>query len=121
VAAKDDLVFGLSDGVLECVEWATGKSRWKGGRYGHGQLLRVGSHLLVLSEEGQLSLVAADGTARRELAKIQALEGKTWNNLCLYGDKLLIRNAQEAACYQLALITASEAQSSENRPEVEGN
>lgn len=106
VAAKDELVFGLSDGVLECVDWLTGKTHWKSGRYGHGQLLRVGSHLLVLSEDGQLSLVAADPTARRELARIQALEGKTWNNLCLYGDKLIVRNSQEAACYQLTLTKA---------------
>ncbi len=41
--------------------------------------------------------------AFHELAKFQALEGKTWNNPALSGDLLLVRNAQEAACYELPL------------------
>jgi hypothetical protein len=32
---------------------------------------------------------------------IQAIRGKTWNNLCLYGKRLLVRNAEEAACFEL--------------------
>ena len=32
---------------------------------------------------------------------VQALEGKTWNNLALSGNRLLIRNGEEAACYEL--------------------
>ena len=34
--------YGLSDGILECVRLEDGKRRWKGGRYGQGQVLRVG-------------------------------------------------------------------------------
>jgi hypothetical protein len=29
---------------------------------------------------------------------------KTWNNLCLYGRYLLIRNAEEAACVELPVV-----------------
>lgn len=101
VSVAGPYAFGLSDGILECIDWSSGESQWKSGRYGHGQLLRVGKHLLVLSEKGVLSLVAADSSARRELATLPVLEGQTWNNLCLYGDRLLVRNAQQAACYEL--------------------
>ena len=38
-----------------------------------------------------------------ELASIQAIEGKTWNHPVVLGDKLYLRNSQEAACYQLPL------------------
>jgi outer membrane protein assembly factor BamB len=94
-------IYGLSEGILECVEIATGKRKWKAGRYGHGQILGVGDLLLVLAEDGRLALVAASPQKFTELGSLQALEGKTWNNLCLYGKKLLIRNGQEAACYEL--------------------
>ena len=37
------------------------------------------------------------------LARLQVLEGKTWNNLALYGDLLVLRNAEQAAVYRLPL------------------
>jgi outer membrane protein assembly factor BamB len=93
--------YGLSDGVLECVEIATLQPTWKRGRFGHGQVLGVGYKILVLGESGELVLLAANPETYRELGKIQALNGKTWNNLCLTGNLLLIRNSEEAACYEL--------------------
>jgi outer membrane protein assembly factor BamB len=94
--------FGLSDGILECIDLRDGRRLWKRGRYGHGQILLVGDHLLVLGESGELFLVEAVAEEHRELHQIPVLQGKTWNTLCLHGDLLLIRNGEEAACYQLA-------------------
>ena len=100
----DGYVYGLSDGILECQELKTGKRVWREGRYGHGQILRAGDLLLVLSEQGELSLVeATPETPDNVLGTIQALEGRTWNNLALAGDLLLVRNAREAVCYRLAV------------------
>jgi hypothetical protein len=76
---------------------------WKGGRYGHGQVLLVDDVLLVQSEPGEIVLVEASTEEHRELGRFQAIEGKTWNNLCLYGPFLLTRNGEEAACYKLPL------------------
>jgi outer membrane protein assembly factor BamB len=101
VVIKDGYAFGLSEGILECVEVASGKRKWKNGRYEHGQILGVGELLLVLSEEGEVHLVEANPEKFVHKSSFQALEGKTWNNLCLYGTRLLVRNAQEAACYDL--------------------
>ncbi len=109
VVVFDGFVYGLDDVILECLELETGKRRWKRGRYGYGQLLRVGPTLLVLGEQGQLAAVAARPDEYTELAQLQALEGKTWNNLCLYGNRLLIRNATEAACYELNVIQLPDA------------
>jgi outer membrane protein assembly factor BamB len=103
VIIKDGSIYGLSDGILQCVELATGKRLWAGDDYGHGQLLRIGNVLLITSETGELALVELNPDAFHQLAKIQALEGKTWNNPALSGNLLLVRNAQEAACYELPL------------------
>jgi outer membrane protein assembly factor BamB len=103
IVRHDGSIYGLSDVILECIDQETGNRRWKKGRYGYGQILLVGDSILVLSETGELALVAANPKQFEELAKIQALEGKTWNTLAFSTPYLLIRNGQEAACYRLPL------------------
>ena len=101
VVVHNGHAFGLSEGILECVALENGKRRWKNGRFGHGQILGVGDLLLVMAEDGELHLLELNTEKFVQLGSIQALEGKSWNNLCLYGKRLLVRNAQEAACFEL--------------------
>jgi outer membrane protein assembly factor BamB len=101
----DGRAFGFDGGILACIGLKDGKRVWKGGRYGHGQLVLLSDQdvLLVLSEEGELALVAAAGDQFRELARFPAVEGKTWNHPVLAGDILLVRNGQEMAAFRLSL------------------
>ena len=98
----DGFVYGLDDGVLVCLDPSNGERRWKGGRYGHGQTLLVGSHLLVQTEDGDVVLVDASPEAHRERARFTAFAQKTWNPPALAGRYLLVRTDTEAACYELA-------------------
>jgi outer membrane protein assembly factor BamB len=97
--------YGNDGGLLTCIDLKTGERKWKGGRYGKGQvlLLENSGMVLILSEQGQVVLVAADPGEHREIASFQALEGKTWNHPVLVGDRLYVRNSQEAAAYRLQL------------------
>jgi outer membrane protein assembly factor BamB len=103
VAFHDGHLYGLSDGILECLRATDGKRMWKGGRYDQGQLLRVGNLLVVQSEPGDVVLVEATPEGHREVARLAALSEQTWNSPAIAGDKLLVRNAFEAVCYQLPL------------------
>jgi len=98
-----DEAYGLDDGIMVCIDMANGKRHWKGGRYGHGQLLLVGDRILVMSERGQAVVVRPDRKGLKETARIQMLEGKTWNHPALASPYLLVRNAEEAACYRLSM------------------
>ena len=100
----EGFVYGLDDGVLTCLDPATGERRWKGGRYGHGQLLLVAGLLLVQTEEGEIVLVEPTPEAHRELTRFPVLDGKTWNPPALSGARLLVRNDREAALYDLPVL-----------------
>lgn len=97
----DGHVYGLDEGIMACVDLANGDRCWKGGRYGHGQLLLVSHHILVLTEKGELVLVRPTPEELVEVARLPAITGKTWNNPAIVDGVLLVRNASHMAAFQL--------------------
>ena len=96
-------VYGLDDGILVCLDPDTGERAWKRGRYGHGQMLLVGSHLLLQTEKGEIVLIDPNPRELTELGRFRIFEGKTWNSPCLAGRFLLVRTDREAACYEMPI------------------
>jgi outer membrane protein assembly factor BamB len=101
-------IYGLSNNRLVCLDAATGEQKWRGGNYGHGQLLLVGDVILVSGEAGQIALVAVDPEKFRETAHMQvfsgdAFTGKSWNTPALAGNHLCLRTHTEMACVELPL------------------
>jgi outer membrane protein assembly factor BamB len=107
----DGSIYGFDGGIFCCVDAKTGERHWKGGHYGHGQVLLLADQrlLLVLSETGEVVLLAANPQKLEELGKFQALEGKTWNNPAVAHGRLYARNDQEMACYELAPVQSNVA------------
>jgi outer membrane protein assembly factor BamB len=95
-------IYGLDEGILTCVDVNSGDRKWKGGRYGYGQVILAGDHLVVLSDTGELVLVKATPDQHTEVARFAAIEGKSWNYPAIAGGKLLVRNANEMAAYNIA-------------------
>lgn len=103
VGLRDGFLYGLDDGLLACMDAATGERKWKDGRYGSGQTLLVDDLILVQAERGFVALVAAKPDGFEELTRLDALTSKTWNHPTLAGRYLLVRNDREAVCYELPL------------------
>jgi outer membrane protein assembly factor BamB len=97
--------YGFDGSLLACIDLTDGQRKWKGGRYGAGQLAGLADQdlLLVLSEQGGLALVKATPDEFAEIARFPAIKGKTWNHPVLVGDVLLVRNDQEMAAFRLPL------------------
>jgi outer membrane protein assembly factor BamB len=97
----EGVVYGLDEGILAAMDASTGQKRWKGGRYGYGQLLLAGDHLVVLTESGEVALVKASPERHEEIAKFSAIDGKTWNVPAMAEGLLLVRNTTEMACFRV--------------------
>ncbi|HEX7316245.1 MAG TPA: PQQ-binding-like beta-propeller repeat protein [Pyrinomonadaceae bacterium] len=94
-------VYGLDEGMLTCVDVATGEQKWKARGYGYGQVVLASGHLIVTTEEGEIALVRATPAGHTELSRFPALEGRTWNVPAIADGRLLVRNATQMACYKL--------------------
>ncbi len=103
----EGFIYGLDESILACVDAATGELKWKGGRYGYGQVLLADGHLIVLTEDGDLALVRATPDGHQERARVPAISGKTWNHPAMAGGVLLVRNLAEMAAFDLRAVAAA--------------
>ena len=114
---QDGYIYGFDEGFCCCVDAKTGTRQWKGGRYGHGQMLLIADQklLFVISEYGAGVLVSARPDKHEELGRFEAISGKTWNHPVIARGRLYARNSEEIACYQLAMPDTHTAQVSPPR------
>ncbi len=95
--------YGFDGSILSCIGLEDGARKWKGGRYGNGQLVLLADQdlLLVISEEGELALVSATPDQFQRALALHRADDKTWNHPVLVGDVLLVRNGEEMAAFRL--------------------
>jgi outer membrane protein assembly factor BamB len=95
-------VYGLDETILVCLDVNTGERKWKDGRYGYGQIILAGDHLVVTSDQGDVALVKATPNAYTEVARFPAVKGQTWNYPAIAGGRLLVRNSTEMVAYDIS-------------------
>jgi outer membrane protein assembly factor BamB len=95
-------VYGLDEGILTCVDVKTGERKWKGGRYGYGQVILASGHLIIITDAGELVLAKATPDKHTEVARFSAIEGRTWNYPAIADGRLLVRNQTQMACFDLS-------------------
>jgi outer membrane protein assembly factor BamB len=99
--ARGELIFGLSNNRLTCVDAKDGKRLWKDGDFGSGQLLAAGETLLVQGETGDIAAVAAEANGYRELARLHVFEGKVWNTPAFSRGRLYLRTHEQMAIVEV--------------------
>jgi outer membrane protein assembly factor BamB len=95
--------YGFDARIMACIDLKDGSRKWKGGRYGNGQALLLAEQdlLLILTEDGEIALVKAVPEGFQELAKVPAIEGKTWNHPVIAAGHLFVRNGEQMAAFRL--------------------
>lgn len=104
MVVQDGFAYGFDNKIFSCIDLKDGKRKWKGGRYGNGQVLLLAKQkkLLLASEQGEVILLEANPEKLVEVARFKAIEGKTWNHPVVAHGKLFVRNGEEMACFDVA-------------------
>lgn len=106
----DDHAYGIDGNIFMCVNLNDGKVAWRARGYGSGEVLLLADQhlLLILTETGDVVLVEAQPTEHKEVNRMKAIEGKSWNHPVVAHGKLFVRNAEEIACFDVSLKSSTE-------------
>jgi hypothetical protein len=94
---------------LKCIDMRTGQVRWSVDNFGHGGIMLVDNHLVVITEMGDLVLVKPDPNAYTELGRFQAIPNyfgdtnKCWNSPAIADGRVYVRSTSFLACYDLSI------------------
>jgi outer membrane protein assembly factor BamB len=89
----------VDEGVLRCMDWKTGESRWSKDDVRPGALMIADGKLLIMSSKGDLILADASPDAYKELGRLHVLDGRCWTMPILSGGLIYCRSHQgELVC-----------------------
>lgn len=78
--------------------WSSGKTN----RYGLGPYMIIGNALLILDDEGELTILKSNVNAYSEIARYKLLEGHdAWAPMAFADGKLLLRDSRTLKCFDL--------------------
>ncbi|MEN9572924.1 MAG: hypothetical protein RL514_779 [Verrucomicrobiota bacterium] len=81
-----------ADGELRCLDWQTGATKWAQKGLGVGSLTAADGKLIVLSETGELLVIAASPKGFEALARAQVVGKKCWTVPVLANARIYVRN-----------------------------
>lgn len=87
---------------LRCVEWKTGKVRWKESGLKAGTVTLAGDELLVLTERGELIRAPASPLGFKPTARVQALPSEVRASPALADGFMFARSKNSLVCLDLA-------------------
>ena len=87
--------------TLNCVDWNTGKVRWRTERVEIGTLILADRKLLILQETGELILAKADPSAYQELDRAQILPSGVRAYPALSDGVLYARSPKQMVAYRV--------------------
>ena len=105
VAVENHLYTQGPKGDYVCVDAQTGEVKWSQPGFGgtkkdYSSTIAIGNKLLVLTEGGQLALLAASPEKCEELARLQVC-GNTWSFPAYADGKFFVRDGRQLLCLEL--------------------
>lgn len=96
-------MYGFSNSVLTCLEFATGKRMWVNRSVGKGSLTYADGMLYLLGEDHTVGLAEATPNGYNEKSRFQItdLGRPSWAHPVVAGGKLYVRNQNTLTCYDV--------------------
>ncbi len=103
VVLVNGYLYGFSNQILTCMEFATGKVMWKDRSVGKGTLTYADGHLYLMSENNKVALAEATPTGYKEKGRFEISDQgwPSWAHPVVSGGKLYIRNQGVLSCYDI--------------------
>ncbi len=97
-------------GTFVCLDPATGEIVWQGpGRWAaYASVIAVDDRLLVLTDEAELKVIAADPSGYRELASWDVADSTTWAHVALSGSRVYVKDEDHLTGFDLAATRVTE-------------
>lgn len=87
--------------ALKCVEFLTGREKWKKARVEHGTLVLADGHLFILTQNGKLVIAPATPRSFKALTTADLLDDRCWTVPVLHNGRIYARNLSRVACFDL--------------------
>ncbi len=101
VVIDGHLYLHLANGRLECIELASGESRWRSSSLGkYWSMGHQGDKILALDQNGTLYLLRANPEAFELLDSRKVSDQETWGHLAVSGDQVFVRELQGIAAFR---------------------
>ncbi|HMZ22371.1 MAG TPA: PQQ-binding-like beta-propeller repeat protein, partial [Blastocatellia bacterium] len=96
-------LYGFSNSILTCLEFATGKKMWSARSVGKGSLTYADGMLFLFGEDNKVGLAVATPEAYSEKGSfsIKDLGKPSWAHPVVAGGKLYIRNQNMLTAYDV--------------------
>jgi outer membrane protein assembly factor BamB len=99
----DGYLYGFSDFILTCLEFATGKVMWRDRSVGKGSVTYADGHLYIQSENNMVGLAEASSTGYREKGRFPIPEKRqmSWAHPVISDGRLYVRNQDTLLVYDI--------------------
>lgn len=96
-------LYGSSNAILTCLEWITGKAKWRDRAVGKGSITFADGHLYLFGEDNTVGLAEATPDGYREKGRftIEDQGRPSWAHPVVCGGRLYIRNQDYLNCYNV--------------------
>ena len=103
VVLVDGYLYGFSNSILTCLEFATGKLMWRHRSVGKGSLIYADDHFYVLGENNIVGLIEATPAEYREKGRFRIADSgwPSWAHPVVSSGRLYIRNQGSLTAYDI--------------------
>jgi outer membrane protein assembly factor BamB len=102
----DGYLYGFSDAILHCLEFATGNVMWRDRSVGKGSVTYADGHLYLQGEDNLVGLAEATPTAYKEKGRFPIPDKgqKSWAHPVISDGRLYVRNQDTLLVYDIKPI-----------------
>lgn len=103
VVLVDGHLYGFSDAILVCLDFATGQLKWRDRSVGKGTVTFADGHLYLQSENNVIGLAEATPTGYREKGRFTITDTglPSWAHPAISDGRLYIRNQNTLVAYDI--------------------